>query len=557
MTNCARHYMMLVEDSAVLTPSRKARIMTGPVKRTSSSTKRHDNASNINANLHYSVSEALTESRLLERVREFRRLSLEVASVNSDLSDQELAHRADIMLKLKEASEQFNALLSPVDMVHLQVLKELKLERILSKYYWHSLFMANNYPEQGKYELDDLCSKLLNAKYSLSVVRFDVVNSAIEIDANEYEESEGQRVTTSTLPSIPPEVMSVVSPNTNKAVPVSESVDVNVPESQRKSAQPESADSEEPKGPTRSQRSRGSERSKGSQRSGGSISGVISGVVTGLSALLLIVLTTSVFVPDVFQKLQTLVPAGSNAYRLVMLVLLATLTTSFYLMISRVISLKSDNHASIVNADSRLFDGLFEMRASLRRIFAGVVAPILVGLGLGVATSGGFGSFGIGLLLESLGTVLPVPFWLLVPLVTFSCCLLAWILGRIPIGLGTPIALLLIGPAMGFGVGAASAAPSLMGDIVALLLGLILFSGGISLAAAAAYGPDGFTALSLAAERVHQWPVPLSIVLWDLTAIAAGVILGGSIGIATVVGLIAVPFLIRLFLPAFRRVISS
>jgi len=109
---------------------------------------------------------------------------------------------------------------------------------------------------------------------------------------------------------------------------------------------------------------------------------------------------------------------------------------------------------------------------------------------------------------------------------------------------------------MGIGVGSTPVEPSLIGGVMALLLGLIIFSGGISLAAAAANGPDGVTALSLAAERVHQWPIPLSFVLWDLTAIAAGVILGGSIGIATVVGLIAVPLLMRLFLPAFRRVIK-
>jgi len=371
MTNCARPYIMF-EDSAVLTPSRKARIMT-------SSSKPPDSVSNINANLHFSVSEALDESRLLECVREFRRLSLEVASINSDLSEQELARRADIMLQLKEASEHFNALLSPVDSLHLQVLKELKLERILSKYYWHSLFMANNYPEQGKYELDDLCSKLLNAKYSLSVVRFDIVNSAIEIDANEYDESDGQPVSKSTLPSISPEVMSVVSPNSSKTVQKHQSVNVNRSESQTTVAQPASDKSTystaQPSGPAGSV---------------GSLSGVISGVVTGLSALLLVVLAASVFVPDVFQKLQTLVPAGSTAYRLIMLVLLTTLTTSFYLMISRVISLKTNNAASAVNRDSGLFTGLFELHVSIRRMFAGAVAPILIGLGLGVATSAGF-----------------------------------------------------------------------------------------------------------------------------------------------------------------------
>jgi len=184
---------------------------------------------------------------------------------------------------------------------------------------------------------------------------------------------------------------------------------------------------------------------------------------------------------------------------------------------------------------------------------AGVVAPILFGLGLGVATSAGFGSLGFALLLDGLDKVLLAPFWLILPVVTMSCCLLAWIWGRIPFGLGTLVALNIIGPAIVVGSGFAPADASFAGNVMALLLGLVLFSGGISLAAAAASGPDGITALSLAAERVHQWPVPASIVLWDITAIAAGVILGGSVGVATVIGLIAVPFLIQLFLPSFRR----
>jgi len=201
--------------------------MTVAIQRTSTSTQSSTSTdvSNIDANLHFSVSEALAKSRLLERVREYRRLSLEVASVNSDLSEQQLTNRANVMLQLKEASENFNALISPVDVVHLQVLQELKLEQILSKYYWHTLFLANNHPEQGKYELDSLCSKLLNAKYSLSVVGFDIVNSAVEIDADVHEEPNKERVVSSELPSISPEVLSVVSPKATRAATAHQSVD--------------------------------------------------------------------------------------------------------------------------------------------------------------------------------------------------------------------------------------------------------------------------------------------------------------------------------------------
>lgn len=514
--------------------SRETGKMTVAIQHGSNDTQESDSVNPVNANLHFSVSEALTESRLLERVREYRRLCLEIDSVNSDLSDQQLAHRADIMLQLKQASEHFNALLSPVDVVHMQVLRQLKLEQILSKYYWHTLFLANNHPEQGKYELDSLCSKLLNAKYSLSVVGFDVVNSAVEIDADEYEEADGKPLVKTQLPTLSPEALSAVTPKPARAKTTNESREVNVPDSELTAL-----------------------LSRNEPDSIGPVAGVVSSAVTGLCALLLAILAASVFIPDLVQKLQTFMPVGSWSYRLIMLVLLLTLTTSIYMIISKAINTNTNDDIASSSKDEHtgLFNELLNMNATPGRIFTAVVAPVLIGLGLGVATSAGFGSFGFALLLESLNKALFVPFWIVLTIVTASCCVLAWLWGRVPFGLGTLVALLVIGPAISVGVGFAPVDPTITDNIIALFLGLILFAGGISLAAASALGPDGVTALSLAAERMHQLPVFLSIVLWDLTAIAAGVILGGSIGIATVVGLIAVPFLIRLFLPAFRRVL--
>jgi len=500
--------------------------MTVAIQHSSGNTLPHDSANNINANLHFSVSEALTESKLLERVREFRRLSLEIASVNSDLSEQQLAHRANVMLQLKEASEQFNSLISPVDVVHMQVLQELKLEQILSKYYWHTLFLANNHPEQGKYELDSLCSKLLNAKYSLSVVGFDIVNSAVEIDADVYTDTDGQRTVTPELPSISPEVLSVVSPVATTTATAHESGTLSNPEPQSTSVP------------------------------SASLSGIVSGVVTGLSALLLSVLAASVFFPEFVQKVLTLVPVGSTPYRLTMLILLLTLTTSVYLMITSIVKTNAVNENQTASTNADLFSGLIDKGVSIRRIFASAIAPILFGLGLGVATSAGFGSFGFAVFLEGMSNVLFAPLWLLLPVVTINCCVLAWFWGRVTLGVGTIMALLLTVPAIGVGATVAPNDATFMGNIIALLLGLILFAGGISLAAAAASGPDGMTALSLAAERVHNWPVALTIVLWDITAIGAGVILGGSAGIATVIGLVAVPLLIHLSLPAFRRALA-
>jgi len=213
----------------------------------------------------------------------------------------------------------------------------------------------------------------LNAKYSLSVVGFDVVNSAVEIDADACTDSEDRRLVKTELPSVSPEVLSAIAPNSVSSVSANVSDEADVCESKvcAEKPKPESA-------------------------SVGPINRLISNVVIGLSALLLLVLATSVFASDFVNKLQTHVPVDSWSYRLVMLVLLLTLTTSIYLIVSRAIGATTGTIAPVQNRDKTknkgLFSGLLDISASPGRIFTAVVAPILIGLGLGVATSAGFGS---------------------------------------------------------------------------------------------------------------------------------------------------------------------
>ena len=97
---------------------------------------------------------------------------------------------------------------------------------------------------------------------------------------------------------------------------------------------------------------------------------------------------------------------------------------------------------------------------------------------------------------------------------------------------------------------------SLTGNFLAFALGLFLFSFGISLSAAAALGPDGVTALSLAAEKMRACPIPRATFLWNFTAIAAGVVLGGNFGAATLIGLFAAPVLILYFLKGLRPLVT-
>ena len=196
---------------------------------------------------------------------------------------------------------------------------------------------------------------------------------------------------------------------------------------------------------------------------------------------------------------------------------------------------------------------LFVLRASQSRMIAGMTGPLLLGVGSGISISAGFGSFGFSVLLDGLHHIVDAPLWFSQVVMTLLFFWIAWRYARIPLGMGTLPALLLVGPAISLGATVTPADLPLAAHVLAFLVGLFMFALGISLSAAAALGPDGVTALSLAAEKRWQWPVPRANFIWNLSAITLGLLLGGNAGPATIVGLFATPMLIRFLLPRLRN----
>jgi len=280
-------------------------------------------------------------------------------------------------------------------------------------------------------------------------------------------------------------------------------------------------------------------------------------LITGICTVLLPVLATLAFAPGILQTLQMKVSVVTTQYRLIMLLLVVTLTTSFFLWVSKFIGTNVNSAIPISNMNSNtgFFSRLFDINASPRRIVAGAMGPVLLGLGQGISIAAGYGTFGLSVLLEGIHKTLFVPFWFSHTIIAICCYLLAWFWGRVPLGLGTLATLLLIGPAISFGSVIVPEGLSLAENISVFALGLFLFALGIALAASAALGPDAFSSLSLAAERVNHWNFPLATLLWDITAITSGMILGGSVGIATAIGLLTVPLLLHLLIPPLRHLL--
>ena len=196
---------------------------------------------------------------------------------------------------------------------------------------------------------------------------------------------------------------------------------------------------------------------------------------------------------------------------------------------------------------------VFVLSASPSRMLAGVSGPVLLGIGSGISISAGYGSFGFSVLLDGLRLAYMAPLWFSQAIITLLFFWIGWGLARIPLSMGTLPALLLVGPTISLG---ATMTPSdLAFDIqmAVLLLGLFTFSLGISLSAAAALGPDGVTAVALAAEKRWRCPVPRANFMLNFIAICIGVALGGKLGIATFIGLFTTPVLISYLLPRLRK----
>ncbi len=197
-------------------------------------------------------------------------------------------------------------------------------------------------------------------------------------------------------------------------------------------------------------------------------------------------------------------------------------------------------------------DKIFRFKASRSRMIAGFSGPLLLGVGSGISVSAGFGPLGFSVLLHGLYESFGAPLWLSQLLLTVLFYLIAWKWAKIPLGMGTLPTLLLIGPAISLGATLTPITLPMAGHALAFASGLALFALGISLSAAASLGPDGVTALSLAAEKRHGLPIPKANFLWNGTAICIGILLGGHYGPATVIGLFSVPLLIQWLLPWLR-----
>jgi len=161
------------------------------------------------------------------------------------------------------------------------------------------------------------------------------------------------------------------------------------------------------------------------------------------------------------------------------------------------------------------------------------VAPWDV-LNLGVSTSSGIGY----------GTV---------TIIAAAVVLLLWIPLRQRVGLGTLLNAVLVGPSADLTLAILPPVASLWIGIPLFAAGLLLLAYGTSLYIAADFGPGPRDGLMTGLVARTGRPVWLIRTVIEGTVLGIGLVLGGPVGVGTVVFAFGVGPLIGLFLPALTR----
>lgn len=189
----------------------------------------------------------------------------------------------------------------------------------------------------------------------------------------------------------------------------------------------------------------------------------------------------------------------------------------------------------------------------LLRLLQLVVGNAIQGFGIALVVQAGLGLPGWDVFHQGLAGVAGVSFGTANIIVSLAI-LLAWIPLRVRPGVGTIINALLVGPMadLGLAVIPPLEQPWLRG--AGLLGGTVLFALGtaVYMGAALGAGPRDGLMQGLAARGVS---IRLARTILEASALAVGWLLGGTVGVGTVVYTLALGPVLQLFLPlfAFRR----
>ncbi|MBW8763859.1 MAG: hypothetical protein JF592_14960 [Microbacterium sp.] len=186
------------------------------------------------------------------------------------------------------------------------------------------------------------------------------------------------------------------------------------------------------------------------------------------------------------------------------------------------------------------------------RLLQLVVGLFLYGVALALMIRGGIGVSPWDVLAIGVSGTGGIGFGLVTNLIA-AVVLLLWIPLRQRLGLGTVINALLIGPSADLALALIPPMPSIWVGAPVFLLGLVLLAFATGLYIAADFGPGPRDGLMTGLVRRTGWPVWIVRTLIEGTVLVIGFLLGGPVGVGTVIFAFGVGPLIGWFLPRITR----
>ena len=194
----------------------------------------------------------------------------------------------------------------------------------------------------------------------------------------------------------------------------------------------------------------------------------------------------------------------------------------------------------------------FDPRRALPRLPGLLTGLVVFGLGIAFMVQSGLGLGPWEAFHQGIGSHLGVPLGTVSVGVGIPILALWWPLGERP-GIGTILNVALIGTATNAGLTVLPAAGGVTWQLVEMLAGVIVIGIGSGLYLGADLGPGPRDGLMTGIHRRFGWSIRRSRTAIELTVLIAGFLLGGTIGLGTLVFALGIGPLVQVFLGLFDR----
>ncbi|MGD9606733.1 MAG: YitT family protein [Leucobacter sp.] len=187
----------------------------------------------------------------------------------------------------------------------------------------------------------------------------------------------------------------------------------------------------------------------------------------------------------------------------------------------------------------------------IRRTSQLLAGLVLYGLGIAMLLRGELGTAPWDVLTTGLITHIPISFGMMTIFVS-AIVLLCWIPIRERPGIGTVLNALLVGPAADLGLLLFPETDALWVRILYLVGGVVVIGAATGVYIGSRFGPGPRDGLMTGLHRVTRLPIWIVRTGLEVTVVAIGWLLGGAVGIGTVVFALTIGPLCQLFLPVFN-----